>query len=203
MKIRSAILLAATAVLVGTLAFSSTAFAYTTKTSSCTGCHGSAADTVVTVAQTANDGVNATYSVTVASTGGGLVGWAVLNGSANVANSSGSTGSFTVPVGKTYTVWGNDTNSGANSITISPTAPASPPPPPPPVVTPPPPTPDPTVGDQDEHDGDHSDANGTGHQDSTEARNHRRHHSSSSNDFARWAESEFARILGQSTRSGH
>jgi hypothetical protein len=121
------------------LAFSSTAFAYPTKTTSCASCHGSAADTTIKLTAVSNDGTTAVYKIQVTSTGGGMQGWAVLDGSTNVANASAATGQFSVAVGKTYTVWANDTNSGANSVKLTPVAPVptpTPTPTPTPVPTP-------------------------------------------------------------------
>jgi hypothetical protein len=106
-------------------AFATTAQAFPDKTSACSGCH--TKSTVVNVApvQTANDGVKATYSITVTGPNS-VLGWTVLNGSTMVANATAGTGTFQVPVGKTYTVWGVSKNGSmpySNSITISPVAP--------------------------------------------------------------------------------
>ena len=229
MQRRIAILVCAATLLVGILGLSSTALAYPNRTTNCTSCHRAAADTVVKVTQTANDGVTATYSISVSSTGGGLVGWTVLSGSTNLANASASTGTFSVPVGKTYTVWGNDTNSGANSITISPTTPPPPPPPPSPppspdptvtpspdpTVTPPPPpppSPDPTVTPSPSPDPtvtplpdptvtvDPEHESESGHHDIGHDFGGRHRHAQDDFDFGRWIHDEIARWTGARER---
>ncbi|NTU70533.1 MAG: hypothetical protein HGB10_01725 [Coriobacteriia bacterium] len=139
MKRRIGIVIVAAVALVAALA--GTAQAYPSKTSACTGCHASTTSTTVTAVQTANNGTTATYSVTVGGSGT-LNGWTVLNGSTMVANGSSATGTFQVPVGSTYTVWGVSKTAasmaGAKSISISPTAPiVTPPPSVDPTVTPP------------------------------------------------------------------
>lgn len=122
-------------------AFASTALAHPSYSSACSSCHGSSTAVHVTAVQTANDGVNATYNVTVTSPST-VKGWAVFSGSTNIAYASASTGTFVVADGNTYTVWANDPSSGATSIQISPVAPT---PPPSPTPTPTPsPTPTPT-----------------------------------------------------------
>jgi hypothetical protein len=130
----------ATVVLIG--AFATTAQAFPTKTSACTGCHSKNTAVKVTATQTANDGTTATYKVTVAGPNS-ILGWAVLSGSTNIANATAGTGTFQVPVGKTYTVWGvsktSSSMAGSNSIAISPTAPVVLPPEP--TTTPVPPRP--------------------------------------------------------------
>lgn len=131
--------------------FASTALAHPTYASACTSCHGSSTAITVSAVQTANDGVNATYKVAVVSPGS-TKGWAVLNGSTNLANASAATGSFTVADGGTYTLWASDPSVGATSIQLKPVAPApapvpvpDPTPVPTPVPTPTPvPVPDPT-----------------------------------------------------------
>lgn len=100
-----------------------TASAHPTYTSACSGCHGSSTAVKVTVTQTANNGTNATYHVSVTG-GSGSVGWAVLEGATSRAHASNGSSAFTVPVGHTYRVWGVWTNDGANSIALAPTAPA-------------------------------------------------------------------------------
>lgn len=125
-------------------AFTATAEAFPTKTTACSSCHGAAADTVVKLTELSNNGTTATYNIQVTSTGGGMIGWTVLDGATNVAHASAATGSFSVAVGKTYTVWGNDTNSGAASVKLTPTAPAPAPTPTPAPAPAPSPTPTPT-----------------------------------------------------------
>ncbi len=124
----------AAAAIVGTATVAS---AFPSRTSACTGCHDRNTAIVVTATQTANDGVNATYSVSVSNPwNDGVTGWTVFDGATNVRNGYGA-GSFTVAVGKTYTVWGaaGSGGNGSNSITVSPAAPPPPPPPPPPADT--------------------------------------------------------------------
>jgi hypothetical protein len=129
----------AAAVIGCTMAAAPVAMAFPTKTSACTSCHGTAASTKVAATQTANDGTNATYAVTVTGGAGGLKGWAVLKGASNLGNASATTGTFKVPVGSTYTLWAVDTADGATSIQLSPVAPPVTPPvtPPTPPTTPP------------------------------------------------------------------
>ncbi len=134
------VLIAAAAITALMLGSASAAYASPSKTSACANCHGSDPSVAVTVAQTANTGTTATYGVTVANPNG-TAGWAVLSGSTNLARGTATTGTFTVPVGATYTVWGASVggNEGASSVTINPVAapPVVPPVVTPPVVTPP------------------------------------------------------------------
>ena len=129
-------------------ALATTAQAFPSKTSACSGCHTQSTTVKVTAVQTANDGVKATYSVTVTGPNP-IMGWTVLDGSTNVANATAATGTFQVAVGKTYTVWGVSKNASmpySNSITISPVAPVTAPPAPTPEPTATPlPTPEPTA----------------------------------------------------------
>jgi len=103
-------------------AFATTAQAFPDKTSACSDCHTKSAVVNVTAIETANDGVNASYSVTVTGPNS-ILGWTVLNGSTMVANANAGTGTFQVPAGKTYTVWGVSKSGSmpySNSITVSP-----------------------------------------------------------------------------------
>ena len=116
--------------------FASTAYAFPTKTTACTSCHGGPdAQIAIKATPVSNTGTNATYNVSVTSPYGGVVGWTVLSGSTNIANATASTGSFTVADGQTYTLWSVDSLGAANSVTLSPVAPA-PVPVPVPVPTP-------------------------------------------------------------------
>jgi hypothetical protein len=102
-----------------------TAQAFPNKTSQCSGCHSLDAAVGVTTTQTSNDGTAATYSVSVSDAyGDGITGWAVFDGVTNLANGYGA-GSFTVPNGKTYKVFGvaGAGGNGSNSVTVSPVAP--------------------------------------------------------------------------------
>ncbi len=134
------LLIAAGAITALMLGSASAAYAGPNKTSACANCHGSDPSVAVTVAQTANTGTTATYRVTVANPNG-TAGWAVLSGSTNLARGTATTGTFTVPVGATYTVWGASVggNEGASSVTINPVTPpvVVPPVVDPPVVVPP------------------------------------------------------------------
>jgi len=97
---------AATIAFVGLMAaFASTAQAYPTQTSPCSGCHSADSAVGVTVSQTANDGTSATYSVTVADPYG-MNGWGVFSGSTKLAGTAAGTGTFTVADGASYTVYG-------------------------------------------------------------------------------------------------
>ena len=94
----------------------------------CTGCHnGGGAAPVVT--ETANTGTNATFTVSAPS----AAGWAVFQGSTRLGGSEGSDkyagatdtgGTFTVPVGATYTIYAG-TDLAIGVATVSPTSSAS------------------------------------------------------------------------------
>lgn len=119
-------MMAVVAAVVLVTAFATTAQAFPTKTSACSGCHTKSSTVHVSAVQTANNGVKATYRVTVTGPNA-ILGWTVLDGSTNLANAAAGTGTFQVAVGKTYTVWGVSKSGTAmpysNSITISPVAP--------------------------------------------------------------------------------
>ncbi len=135
-------IITAVAVAVLTLAAASVAQAYTTKSADCSGCHGTNPAVVLEAVETANDGTNATYKVTVTNPFG-VAGWAVISGGVNIVRDKSATGTFKVPNGETYTVWGvsNGTSEGAASVQIRPVAPPAPPTEPsaPPVEPPAPP----------------------------------------------------------------
>lgn len=116
------------------------AMAFPSKTSACGNCHDGAALVVTTNIVSTSD-TNATYNVSAS----GADAIAVFAGTTKVATINGASGSFTVPVGKTYTVTavkGPGTSDGLGSTTVSPVAP-TPAPVPVPVPTPVP-TPTPT-----------------------------------------------------------
>ena len=118
-------LIATCAVAALTIGWASAAFAYTTKSAACSTCHGTSAAVTVEAVQTANDGVNATYRVTV-SNPYGVAGWAVIADGVNIVRDRSATGTFRVAVGGTYTVWGVSNGAageGAASVQISPVAP--------------------------------------------------------------------------------
>ena len=98
-------LIATCAVAALTIGWASAAFAYTTKSAACSTCHGTSAAVTVEATQTANDGANATYRVTV-SNPYGVAGWAVIANGVNIVRDRSATGTFRVAVGGTYTVWG-------------------------------------------------------------------------------------------------
>ena len=126
-------LIATCAVAALTIGWASAAFAYTTKSAACSTCHGTSAAVTVEAVQTANDGANATYRVTV-SNPYGVAGWAVLADGVNIVRDRSATGTFRVAVGGTYTVWGVSNGAageGAASVQISPVAPPPAPPAPP------------------------------------------------------------------------
>ncbi len=132
---RLAPLLTALLAAVFVLAAATTAHAFPDKNNACTGCHGVDTAVVVSASQTSNNGTTATYSVSVSDAyGDGVTGWAVFSGTTRVTGAMGS-GSFSVAVGKSYTVYGvaGAGGAGCNSIVVSPVAP-----PPPPVDTTPP-----------------------------------------------------------------
>lgn len=141
---------AVAAAIVGLMAaFATTAQAHPTYPQLCTGCHPATTAITVTLTQTANNGMNATYNISV-SNPYGSPGWAVFNGGTRLAGASGGSGSFVVADGGTYTVYGAGAGSsmGSRAVTIQPVAP-TPPPTPTPTGTPNPtstpvPTPDPT-----------------------------------------------------------
>lgn len=152
---RKTISLSVAGALVGALALATApvAGAFPSKTGACDSCHGATSGAVsVAAVQSSNNGTNATYAVTVSSSAGGVTGWAVFSGATKKASGSGSTGSFTVPVGGTYTVMAVDGSDGTAKSTVTPATPApTPVPVPTPTPTPvpvptPTPTPVPTVG---------------------------------------------------------
>jgi len=103
--------------------------AFPNKTGACSGCHGIDSRIIVTATQKTNDGVTATYDVSVSDTyGDGVTGWATFDGATNIRNQYGA-GTLSVPVGKNYTVWGvaGGGGAGSKSIVISPVAPTPPP----------------------------------------------------------------------------
>ena len=136
MKRRFTAPLAAIAIFGLMAAFAATAQAYPTRTTPCSGCHSTSTSVSVSATPVSNDGMNATYAVKVA-TASGLDGWAVFAGSTKLAYGTSATGSFTVPVGATYTVYGVINGGSSNSASISPAAPM-------PTPVPPMPSPDPT-----------------------------------------------------------
>ena len=99
------------------------AFAKPSYTTPCNGCH-SGPSLTVTATLVSNNGTTATYNV--GSTGANAI--AVFSGSTKLTTISSSTGQFSVPTGKTYTVYavkGPGTSSGIGSTSVSPVAPAA------------------------------------------------------------------------------
>jgi hypothetical protein len=129
MRNRRVIVVAALLVsLVLACGFATNALAFPGSSTSCdsSGCHGTAGAAPVCTL-TANDGKNATY--TVSATGGKE--WAVFNGTLRVAGaaSNGASGTFTVPVGSTYSVYsvyaGPGTTTSGGKTTVTPQGAAS------------------------------------------------------------------------------
>jgi len=103
-------------------AFAGSASAFPTRTTQCSGCH-SGVNVPVTATQTANNGTTATYSLS-APTASAI---AVFNGSTKLATFTATSGSVSVPVGGTYTIFavrGPGTSDGLSSTSVSPVAPA-------------------------------------------------------------------------------
>jgi hypothetical protein len=140
-KNRLALLIVPVAAIALFVGLAGTAHAFPTRTAACSTCHGGPGASVsVGATQLSNNGTTASYSVSV-SGGNGVKGWAVFQGATNRANATAATGTFSVPVGATYRVWGVDSLTLSNFVDISPVAPA-PIPVPVPVPTPvPTPTP--------------------------------------------------------------
>lgn len=101
-------------------AFATYSYAGSSSTARCDGCH-EAGVVQLHVTQTSNNGVSASYDVSM--TGGAA--WAVFDGSNRLAGAVGTTGSFTVPCGKTYDVFGCSTDNSAK-VSVSPTLPPDP-----------------------------------------------------------------------------
>ena len=96
-------------------AMTSTAMAHPTYSQVCSDCHSATTAITISATQIANNGVNATYQIST--TGAG---YAVMNGSTNLGNASAQTGTVSVPLGSSYTVWGGAPGPIARSITITP-----------------------------------------------------------------------------------
>ena len=115
-----ALFIAAAAVCTGL--FAAPAFAFPSNTSSCDGCHSGGAATVNAVLGS-NDGVTATYTVTV--TGPGSLAWAVFIGPTRIAAGTGGSGSFAVPAGSTYAVFGVSGPTVASGLAFEPITPVA------------------------------------------------------------------------------
>ena len=112
---RFLIAVALTAVVALSFSFATTASAYNgvSWAGACSGCHSGAAATPVATLVSSVGGT-ATYNVT-----GGGTEWAVFNGSTRVTGGVGSTGTFSVPVPGSYTlfaVFGTPTNGPAQGL---------------------------------------------------------------------------------------
>jgi|GEM_PF-2480121 len=124
MKKRVSVALVATTAIVLLAAFATNAFAFQGLTSPCNGagCHGGV-NVPVVATLTSNVGGNATYSLSAPT----ATAMAVFNGATKVGTTiSGTTGSFTVPVGSTYTIFavrGPTTADGLGTTSVSPGAP--------------------------------------------------------------------------------
>ncbi|HEY5482897.1 MAG TPA: hypothetical protein VIK31_03675 [Propionibacteriaceae bacterium] len=121
------LLLASTFVLatVGLVAaFATSASAFPTRTTPCSGCH-SGANVPVTATQTSNVGGTAAYSVSAPT----ATAIAVFDGSTKLFTFTATTGTFSVADGKTYTIFaiqGPTNSDGIGSTSISPVAPTPP-----------------------------------------------------------------------------
>jgi hypothetical protein len=120
MKKRFALPIVSVAVVGLMAAFASPAMAFPTQSKTCTTCHsGPVVGVVATLASTT--GSNATYDFS-APTANAV---AVFDGATKLFTFTTATGQFTVPVGKTYTVYavtGPTTTDGIGSTTVSPAA---------------------------------------------------------------------------------
>lgn len=97
-------------------AFATYSYATSGSSSRCDGCH-DAAGVTLEVTQTSNNGVTASYDVSM--TGG--TAWAVFDASNRLAGAVATTGSFTVPCGKTYDVFGCNADDGMMKVSVNPT----------------------------------------------------------------------------------
>ena len=100
--------------------FASSAQAFPTQTSPCTGCHSGAGATISTTL-VSTVGTNATYNFSAP----GATAVAVFSGSTKLFVFTASTGQFTVPTGKTYSLFavtGPTTSDGVGTASVSPAA---------------------------------------------------------------------------------
>jgi hypothetical protein len=98
--------------------FASSAQAYPTKTSACTGCH-DGVNVPVTATLLSTVGTNATYSFSAP----GADAVVVFDGATKIFTFTAASGQFTVATGKTYTLYsvaGPSTSDGLGSTTVSP-----------------------------------------------------------------------------------
>ena len=101
--------------------FASTAQAFPTKTTACTGCH-SGPNVPITTTLVSTVGTNATYNFNAPAASA----VAVFDGATKIFTFYAGTGQFTVATGKTYTLYsvtGPSTSDGAGSTSVSPVAP--------------------------------------------------------------------------------
>jgi len=111
----------ALAVTAASAVFAQSASASPSKANPCANCH-SGTNVPVTATLSANNGTNATYNASAPS--GDAI--AVFEGPTKRATINANSGQFTVPVGKTYTVFavrGPDDNTGVGQTNVSPVAP--------------------------------------------------------------------------------
>ena len=100
--------------------FASSAQAFPTQTSPCTGCHSGAGATISTTL-VSTVGTNATYNFSAP----GATAVAVFSGSTKLFVFTASTGQFVVPTGKTYSLFavtGPTTSDGVGTASVSPAA---------------------------------------------------------------------------------
>ena len=112
--------LVALGALVATAVFATSASAFPSKTSPCSGCHDGVGATIATTL-VSTVGSSATYSVSAP----GADAIAVFNGSTKLATITGASGQFTVTTGSTYTLYavtGPTTSDGIGIATVSPVA---------------------------------------------------------------------------------
>jgi hypothetical protein len=76
------------------------------KSSVCSSCHNTSSNVTVQATFIGCNGANATYGVSVSNTYSGQEGWAIFDAGANIQNAYGASGSFSVPGGKSYDIWG-------------------------------------------------------------------------------------------------
>ncbi|MBI5231846.1 MAG: carboxypeptidase regulatory-like domain-containing protein, partial [Coriobacteriales bacterium] len=122
--------------------FASTAQAFPSRTTACSGCHGGSS-IAITTTLSSNGASAATYKVSAS--GASYI--AVFNGSSKVTQITGASGNVSIPFGSTYTLYavkGPGTGDGLGTKSVKATAPAPAPTPTPTPSPTPTPTPDPT-----------------------------------------------------------
>lgn len=77
-----------------------------TRTNVCSSCHRMDSSVSVQATFQGCTDTTANYTVSVSNTYSGQEGWAVFDAGSNIQNAYGSSGSFSVPGGRSYEVWG-------------------------------------------------------------------------------------------------